>query len=232
MSLPSNSLVLQAAVEQALGRAFGDEPLLQEALTHSSFHEGRGGVSNERLEFLGDRVLGLIVAEQLYRRFPHWGEDELAPRLNSVVNRQACAGAARSAGVGPALRLSPAEAEQGGRDKQGILADASEALVAAIYLEGGLAAARAFVEAHWAHELSSVASAARDAKMALQEFAAAKKLSPPHYSVSARAGPDHAPLFTICVEVAGLGRAEAQAGSKREAERAAAARLLDQVGIR
>lgn len=216
-------------LEQALGRPFSNAELLRVALTHSSFNEGRGGEDNERLEFLGDRVLGLVVAEHLYRSFPSWGEDELAPRFNSVVNKQACAKAARSAKIGQAMRLSRAEAEQGGRLKDSILADAAEAVVAALYLEGGLAAARAFIEQHWAEPLATVAQAVRDPKMALQEWAAAKHLCAPQYTVSGRSGPDHSPTFTVQVVVPGAGEAVGAGSSKREAERAAAAQLLEMV---
>ena len=223
-----NRAALPSSLEQALGHRFQDEILLREALTHASYNEGRNRQNNERLEFLGDRILGLVVAEHLFKNFPEWGENELAPRLNSVVNRDSCANAARSAGIGAWLRLSPAEADQGGQEKASILADASEALVAAIYLDGGLQAARSFIETHWGAALSAVGTAVKDPKMALQELAAAQKLPPPEYIVLARSGPDHAPLFTVAARVSGLGTAEAQAGSKREAERAAAARLIEQ----
>jgi len=218
------------AVEQALGRPFRDLALLRQALTHSSFFEGRGGDTNERLEFLGDRVLGLIAAERLYRQFPHWGENDLAPRLNSIVNRHACAAAARSAELGPALRVSKAEADQGGREKAGILADAAEAVVAAIYLEGGLESARLFIETHWAAAFANAATTERDPKMALQEQAAASGFPPPQYEVVERTGPDHAPVFTVRVHVAGMGHAEGAGGNKRDAERAAASLLLNQAG--
>lgn len=221
---------LRAALRAALAREFRDERLLRTALTHSSYFEGRGGETNERLEFLGDRVLGLIVAERLYRDFPGLGEDALAPRLNHVVNRASCARAAQRAGVPASLYLSPAEEQAGGRSKPTILADAAEAIAAAVYLEGGLEPARAFIEQHWSEALAEAPTVGRDPKMALQEWAAANKLPPPVYGVLDRAGPDHAPLFTIAVEV-GAHASQASAGSKREGERAAAAALLQRLAV-
>lgn len=220
---------LRAALQAALGRAFTDEALLTEALTHSSFLEGQSGTNNERLEFLGDRVLGLIAADYLLQHFPKMSEAELAPRLNSIVNRDACAMAAKHAGLGPALRLSKAEAHSGGRDKITILADAAEAIVAALYLHGGMEAARAFVLCHWHEVLLATQHLQQDAKTALQEWAAAARLGAPIYLIKEQSGPDHAPRFVVQVEVAGAGHAEAAGGSKREAERQAASVLLQRV---
>lgn len=220
---------LRVALEAALGRPFADEALLIEALTHSSFFEGQPGTNNERLEFLGDRVLGLIAADYLLQHFPNMSEAQLAPRLNSVVNREACAKAARLAGLGPALLLSKAEANSGGREKTTILADAAEAIVAALYLHGGLEAARAFVLSHWQEALLATRDVRQDAKTALQEWAAAARHGPPVYVVTEQSGPDHAPRFVVQVEVAGAGNAQAAGGSKREAERHAASALLQMV---
>jgi ribonuclease-3 len=220
-----------AALEDALGYEFRDPRLLRQALTHASAGEGRAGaVSNERLEFLGDRVLGLVIASRLIRMFPEAGEDGLAPRLNALVNKQACARAARLAGLGPALRLSAGEERAGGRDKEAILADACEAVIAAIYLDGGLPAAQAFIERWWEDAFAGVATPPQDPKTALQEWAARAHRDAPVYDLVGRSGPDHAPRFSVAVRVAGR-CAQGEGPSKREAERAAARALLVQEGV-
>jgi ribonuclease-3 len=220
------------AVETRLGRVFRRPALLREALTHSSVAEGKTGrINNERQEFLGDRVLGLVVADRLYRDFPNEGENGLAPRLNALVNRGACARAARRAGLGAALALSRSEETGGGREKETILADACEAVIAALYLDGGLKAAREFIEKYWEEEFASVVSAPRDAKTALQEWAAAQRRGLPVYNVLDRSGPDHAPHFIVEASVEGAEPARGEGKSKREAERAAAAALLAAAGI-
>jgi ribonuclease-3 len=219
-------------VEEELGRKFRRPALLQEALTHSSAGEGRNArLNNERQEFLGDRVLGLVVAERLYRAFPTVGESGLAPRLNALVNRAACARAARRANLGAALIVSRSEEAGGGRDKETILADACEAVIAALYLDGGLKAAREFIEKYWAEEFDAVAEVPQDAKTVLQEWAAAGKRGSPRYNVIERSGPDHAPRFTVEASVSGYPAARGEGGSKREAERAAAAALLAAAGV-
>ena len=216
-----------AALEQRLGHSFADTALLVEAVTHAS---ATGARSYERLEFLGDRVLGLVVAEQLWRRFPEEGESGLALRLNALVNRGACARAARRADIGAALRLSPSEAEQGGRDKEQILADACESVIAALYLDGGFEAARSFVLRFWADEFVAVERTPRDPKTVLQEWAAAKKRTLT-YELMQRTGPEHAPHFVVEARVGGFAPARGEGGSKREAERAAAAAFLKAAGI-
>ncbi len=221
-----------ASVEARLGRKFRRPGLLQEALTHSSAGDGRAArVNNERQEFLGDRVLGLIVAERLYRDFAGEGENGLAPRLNALVNRTACARAARRAGLGAALTLSRSEEAGGGREKETILADACEAVIAALYLDGGLKAARAFIDKYWAEEFAAVTTPPQDAKTVLQEWAAATKRGSPRYVVLERAGPDHAPRFKVEASVQGCDPAVGEGGSKREAERAAALALLAAAGV-
>lgn len=218
---------LHAAIAEALGRPPADPALFALALRHASVLEGRSGADNERLEFLGDRVLGVIVAEHLFTAHPELGEAEFAPRLNSIVNRSACAEAARRFGAARALELSPAEEAAGGREKPGILADAAEAVVAAVYLDGGLEAARRFVLLHWGEAIRAAAHAGKDAKTALQEWAAAARQGAPVYTVLAREGPDHAPSFTVAVQLEGGAlSAQARGASKREAERLAAAALL------
>jgi len=216
-------------IEVRIGWTFARRELLTEALTHSSSAEGRrGAVTNERLEFLGDRVLGLVVAQRLFATYADDGESALALRLNALVNRSACAAAARRVGLGEALTLSKSEELAGGRNKETILADACEALIAALYLDGGFDAARAFIDLAWGDAFTEAAGAGRDPKTALQEWAAARKLSAPAYVLAARTGPDHAPVFVIQVTVAGR-TASGEGGSKRDAERRAALALLTEL---
>jgi ribonuclease-3 len=221
-----------AAAQTLVGRKFRRIALLREALTHASAGDPRQAErNNERLEFLGDRVLGLIIAERLNRDYPDEGESALAPRLNALVNKSACARAARRAGLGEALVLSRSEQESGGREKDTILGDACEAVIAALYLDGGLKAAREFIEKHWEDEFAAVVRPPRDAKTALQEWAAASRRGVPRYNVLDRSGPDHAPRFIVEASVEGVRSARGEGGSKREAERAAAQALLDAAGV-
>jgi len=220
------------ALEAHIGYSFKDRALLREALTHGSALEvgKQHANSYERLEFLGDRVLALLVAERLY--LTHGGEDEgdLAQRFNALVNRHACAAAAKAARLGDALVLSPAEEQSGGRHKQAILADACEAMIAALYLDAGIAAAGAFVSAFWGDAFDALKAAPRDAKTVLQEWAAAQKKDL-IYAEVARSGPEHAPHFVIEARIHGFAPARGEAGSKRDAQRAAAAAFLKQRGV-
>ncbi|MCC5997217.1 MAG: ribonuclease III [Oceanicaulis sp.] len=209
-----------------IAHTFADPALLERALTHASHGDGRSRAdSNERLEFLGDRVLGLMAAEALHERFPALDEGGLAARLNALVNKDACARAARRCELGEALRLSAAEARLGGREKASILADACEAVIGALYLDGGLEAARVFFLTHWAEELDGLTKRPRDAKSRLQEWAAQTGRPAPVYTVLSRKGPDHRPLFTVEVRLGALS-AQAEGSSKQAAERAAADQLL------
>jgi ribonuclease-3 len=183
------------------------------------------------LEFLGDRVLGLIVAKRLFDDYPGEGENGLAPRLNGVVNRVACAKAAKRAGLGSALWLSAAEERSGGRNKEAILADACEALIAALYLDGGMPAAEAFVLRYFAEELKEAAAPPQDPKTVLQEWAAALRYGPVEYIVMERSGPDHAPVFVVEASAPPAVAARGAGSSKREAERAAARALLKEAGV-
>lgn len=219
-------------LEERLGRRFADRTLLERALTHSSFAEGRRRKGdNERLEFLGDRVLGLLVARRLYQSLREAEEGALAPRLNAIVRRETCALAARRAGLGEHLRLSRAEEAQGGRDKETILGDACEALIAALFLDGGLEAADMFVERFFGPELAAMDERPRDPKTQLQEWALGRGLAPPSYEVAARSGPDHRPSFVVEARVDGLAPASGEGGSKQAAERAAAAALIVREGL-
>ena len=214
------------ALKARLGHAFHDDRLLERALTHASVG-GRGAGKardNEVLEFIGDRVIGLLAAERLSALDAGAAEGELAVRLNGLVSREACARVARAVGIGPALRLAPSESKTGGRDKESILAGACEAVMAAIYQDAGLEAARAVFLDLWSEIFSEVrAPRARDPKTALQEWAQGLGKPLPAYAVTIRSGPDHAPTFTVAVEVAGLAPVTAQGRSRQEAEKAAAA---------
>jgi ribonuclease-3 len=214
------------ALEGRLGHVFRDPSLLGRALTHGS----RGGeTDNQRLEFLGDRVLGLAVAEALLAADPGAPEGLIAPRFNALVRREACAEVARAIDLGAALKLGRSEMLAGGRKREALLADAMEAVIAAVHLDGGFEAARAVVLRLWADRIRAAPLDARDAKTALQEWAQARGLQPPIYEEVARAGPDHAPRFVIEARL-GTGEAERAAGpSTRAAEHAAAAALLGRV---
>jgi ribonuclease-3 len=227
----------------ALDYAFEDSELLRIALLHpSAVSTGRGkrnkklpekagrGADNQRLEFLGDRVLGIVVAEMLFRAFPNEDEGALARRLAALVRQDSLDAVAREIALGGYLTISRGEAEGGGRDNPAILADACEALIGAIYLDGGLEAARAFIERHWRPKMNAEAKPPQDAKTALQEWAQAAGLALPLYTVVKSEGPPHDPVFEVEVAVAGQQPASARGRSKRAAEQAAARQLLDRVG--
>ena len=212
-----------------IGYRFLNPELLHEALTHASLAGVR--TSNERLEFLGDRVLGRVVAEALCATFPNANEGELALRLNALVRQETCAQVARETGLGQSLKLARSENEGGGREKPAILADAAEALIGALFIDGGLAAARAFIERYWIPMLGNHAHTRRDAKTILQEWAQGQGFGMPSYAVVERLGPDHAPEFTIEVSLKNFAPAKARGSSKRLAEQAAAAAFLAQAGV-
>jgi len=211
-----------------LGHDFARPALLVEALTHSSMSSPSRG-DNQRLEFLGDRVLGLVMAEALLDQDCAAAEGQLAPRFNALVRKETCAEVARELDLGEVLKLGRSEMLSGGRRKLALLGDAMEAVIAAVYLDGGFAAARAVVLRLWGARIAAVEADARDAKTALQEWAQARGLAPPDYIEVARSGPDHAPVFTIVARLATGESAEATAGSKRQAEQAAARALLDRL---
>jgi len=219
-----------ASIEQAMGYHFTDPALFWRAMSHASL-DLEAGVDNERLEFLGDRVLGLAVADALVAAYPKAREGELALRLNAAVRRESCAAVARDLGLGAYLRLAKSEEGTGGRQKPALLADACEALIAAIYLDGGFDAARSFVKRFFGAILAEDHVPIRDAKTALQEWAQSKGRALPRYTVVDREGPDHAPIFSIEVGVDGIGRARASGPSRRAAEQAAADTLLREQGV-
>jgi len=199
-----------------------------QALTHVSRAAQSGGreSDNERLEFLGDRVLGLIVAQMLLERFPDAREGELAPRLNALVRKETLAEIARDIGLTPLLRLARGEAKGSLGAQPNVLADACEALIAALYLDGGFTAAQAFVRRVLEPRLSELRGVPRDAKTALQEWAQARGLPAPRYVVLQRDGPDHEPTFTVSVEIEGFAGVPGEGASKRAAEQAAAGGFL------
>ncbi len=215
-------------LEAALGHQFDNVSLLGQALTH------RGAAlspeeSNERLEFLGDRVLGLVVADMLCRRFPSEEEGALARRFSSLVRRDALARIATDIGLASRLILTQTEIDSGSRDNPALLADACEAVIAALYRDGGLAAAAGFIGHRWSPLLEEDPTPPLDAKTALQEWAQGCGLTLPVYEERKRLGPAHAPTFTIAVMVDGLRDVQAEGSSKRVAEQAAASLMLQEV---
>ena len=219
------------AFADRLGHRFTRPELLARALTHASI-ASKNRPDNQRLEFLGDRVLGLVMADTLLKADSNATEGQLAPRYNALVRKETCADIARAIGLGDVLRLGRSEMLTGGRRKETLLGDAMEAVLAAVYLDGGLDAARAVILHHWADRLSSAELDARDPKTALQEFVQARGEAPPVYLETNREGPPHAPLFTIEVRLADGMASSATAGSKRHAEQAAARALLDQLEVK
>jgi ribonuclease-3 len=215
-----------AWLAETLGRAAADQALFERALTHSSQSEE----NYERLEFLGDRVLGLVVATWLYEVFPDEPEGKLSRRFNALVARETCGEVARELGIGARLRLGKQARDDGASDSDNVLGDVVEALIGALYLDGGLAAADAFIRRAWADRVSSRDRAPKHPKSTLQEWAAANDRKPPEYRLAGRTGPHHAPRFVVEVTIRGVGEASAEGASKQEAETAAAAKLLEQLG--
>jgi ribonuclease-3 len=213
--------------EAILGHAFKRPDLLREALTHRSAAQGKGRkhASNERLEFIGDRVLGLTMAEWLAERFPREQEGELGRRLAYLVSQPVLATVAETAGLAAALSVSPGEAKAGVAKRATVLADALEAALGALYLDGGLDVARNFVRRAWNDAMTIQADPPKDAKTALQEWAQKRGKDLPMYEVTAQSGPPHAPEFTVTVTV-GLSEAHGTGSNKRAAEQRAAESLL------
>ncbi len=214
------------AFQHRLGYEFSNPELLVRALTHGSVSSATRP-DNQRLEFLGDRVLGLVMATALLEADKKASEGQLAPRFNALVRKEACADVARQIDLGAVLKLGRSEMLSGGRRKQALLGDAMEAVIAAIYRDAGFEAARDVILALWGNRIHSVESDARDAKTSLQEWAQARGQKPPSYIEVKRSGPDHAPVFTIAARLQDGTEAQATAGSKRQAEQAAAKALLD-----
>jgi len=212
-------------VRDELGHEPNDIALFELALTHSSL----GGASYERLEFLGDRVLGHVIARSLYERHPSEPEGYLSRRYNVLVARETCAEIGRELGIPKRVRLGKQAREDGASQSENVVGDVVEALIGALLIDGGFEAAQAFVLRLWGPHLTEQRKAPQHPKSALQELAAASDRKPPLYEVVARTGAHHAPKFTIRVSIAGLGEATAEGTSKQEAETAAAAALLNQL---
>ncbi len=217
-----------AALQLRLGHAFKDAALLEQALTHvSSIRSGDPRTeSYQRLEFLGDRVLGLAIAEMLAEAFPAAEEGELSLRSSELVRKETCAEVAITWGVGPNIRLGGGEAQSGARKQLSILGDVCESLVGAVFLDAGYGAAKAVVDAAWRPRMLSPTADRRSPKAELQELTQARGLGLPTYREISRSGPPHRMTFVIMVEAPPLGGAEGTGASKREAEQAAASALL------
>lgn len=225
MSPPKVEEGAQAALQARLGHVFRDRDLIDRALTHVSVTASRHNY--QRLEFLGDRVLGLAVAGMLTEAFPQAREGELSRRLAELVRRETCVEVARHWRVGEALRLGPGERMTGGADKAAILGDVCESIIGAVFLDGGWEAARALVDRFWRARIDSQPRRLADPKTELQEWAQGRGLPPPHYREVRRSGPEHEPSFVLAAEVEGFPPCEgAPAPSKKLAERAAAAAFL------
>jgi ribonuclease-3 len=220
---------MTGALSETLGHGFQDETLLRRALTHAGADAAR---SNERLEFLGDRVLALVVAEELYRRYPEEDEGVLTRRVHALVRWETCARVGEEIGLWDHLVLTRSEAA-GGRARGPIVGSALEAVIAALYLDGGMAPARAFIERWWEPMFADPGSDSRDAKTRLQEWAQGRErdAGAPVYTMKEQAGPDHAPHFLVEAKVTGFPAVTGEGGSKRQAEQVAAAKLLAMVGL-
>jgi ribonuclease III len=212
-------------LEQAIGHTPRDPTLFEQALTHSS----HAGGSYERLEFLGDHVLGVVIAAWLFALFPDEPEGKLSSRLHALVSGDTCAEVGRELGVAAHLRLGKQARDDGAADSDYVLGDVVEALIGALYLEAGLEAARRFVERAWGDRVHGQRTAPKHPKAQLQEFAAAKGWRPPVYTLVRRSGPHHAPTFEIMAEIPGRGSAEGKGSSKQEAETAAAQSLIERI---
>lgn len=213
------------AFQERLGHQFARPELLAQAVTHASMSSANRD-DNQRLEFLGDRVLGLVMAEALLAFDKTAAEGQLAPRFNALVRKETCADVARDIDLGAVLRLGRSEMLSGGRRKQALLGDGIEAVIAAVYQDAGFELAKDLILRLWGSRIHEVEEDARDAKTALQEWAQARGLPPPNYVEVARTGPDHAPVFTIAAKLETGQSQQATAGSKRQAEQAAAGNLL------
>ena len=216
------------AFQGRIGYDFKQPELLLRAVTHSS-KSSPTREDNQRLEFLGDRVLGLVMSEALLERDKGASEGQLAPRLNALVRKEACADVAKDIDLGAVLKLGRSEQMSGGRRKLALLGDAMEAVIAAVYLDADFETAKAMVLRLWGSRVDSVDADARDPKTALQEWAQARKQTPPSYAEVSRSGPDHAPVFTISVTLQSGESEQATAASKRLAQQAAAKTLLERL---
>jgi ribonuclease-3 len=222
------------SLEERIAYRFSDASLLDSALSHISALKGprnRAG-SYQRLEFLGDHVLGLVISDMLFRAFPRADEGELSRRLADLVRKETCAEIARAIDLGAAIRLGASEANAGARTRPAILADVCEALIGAVYLDGGFTAAEALIGRLWQVRMKTKAEPLRDPKTVLQEWAQGRGLPTPAYREIARSGPDHDPHFRVAVQLPHLAPAEGSGRSKRAAEQAAAAAMMEREGVK
>lgn len=222
------------ALEHRTKHRFTDRSLLTTALTHASaVGDGRVAAvaTYQRLEFLGDRVLGLVVATMLLEAFPEATEGELSSRLADLVRKETCAEVASDIDIGPAVIFGGSRAQQRALLTVNVLGDVCEALIAAIYLDGGFAAAQRFVDANWRDRMLEAPAGGRNAKSALQEWSQAAGHGTPSYEIAERTGPDHAPTFVICVRLGGLPPGCGEGRNRREAEQAAATTVLLREGV-
>jgi ribonuclease-3 len=219
-------------LEERIGYTFAEKALLDSALTHISALSGKSRAgSYQRLEFLGDHVLGLVVSDMLFRAFPKADEGELSRRLADLVRKETCADVARSIDLGPAIKLGGSESASGGRRRTAILADVCESLVGAVFLDGGYDAAAGLVERLWGERMRRPQKPLRDSKTVLQEWAQARGLPTPSYREIERTGPHHSPEFRVEVVLPELDPAQGMGRSKRAAEQAAAAAMLTREGV-
>ena len=224
----------QEGLCDALGHRFARPETLAEALTHPSLAPGKGSkrLAYDRLEFLGDRVLGVIVAEDLLRRYPQAAVGSVAPRFNELVRQEALVRVATEIGLGRFIKMAATEEANGGRGKPTILADCCEAVIGALFIDGGLEAATRFVRRYWTAMAEALAETPRDAKTALQEWAQALAMPPPTYAIVDREGPPHETTFTVSVSLDGKNPQAASGRSRRAAEQAAASAMLAAIGHR
>lgn len=223
-----------AALEERVGYTFKNAAMLEIALTHISALKGARNRANsyQRLEFLGDHVLGLVISDMLYRAFPKADEGELSRRLADLVRKETCAEIAQNIDLGAAIRVGSSEHNAGARTRPAILADVCEAVIGAVYLDGGYKAAEGLVERLWQQRMQAKSQPLRDPKTVLQEWAQARGLPTPAYREVARSGPDHSPEFRVAVQLPAFAPAEGQGRSKRAAEQAAAAAMLAREGVK
>ena len=220
----------RTVLEDLIGYVFTDKDRLDRAITHASARPGKGS-NYERLEFLGDRVLGLCIAEMLFRTFRDAKEGELSVRLNQLVSAESCARVSDDLGLHRFIRTGADIKKLTGKAMLNVRADVVESLIAAIYLDGGLEAARGFILRNWEDRAARAEGARRDAKTELQEWAHARFATTPNYRVDERAGPDHDPRFTVTVEIRGVVPETGIDRSKRAAEQAAATKILEREGV-
>jgi ribonuclease-3 len=222
---------LAKALAVTTGYVFRDFSLMSRALTHSSV-QGKDVENNERLEFLGDRVLGLVVSDMLYAAYPDADQGELSIRLNALVNRDVCAEISEEIGLVGLMRAESAVKAQAGKQGKNVRADVAEALIAAIYLDGGLDEARKFILRFWEQRSRAPSQMLRDAKTDLQQWVQGRGGTPPLYVIESREGPDHDLIFTVRVELPGHQPAKGTGRSKQAAQQAAAAEFMIREGIR